>query len=122
MQEHKEFCNELVWGIIELANNQGEPQLRNSSIWKIRRLKVTKNFKLSNQWLVPRNHFGHMEEPKTSMPVMCLAGSWNELDMDCKTPHQFRFGVYYATCLFAVIKLEIVFLDFTLKTKISMGR
>ncbi len=68
-QEQKEFCHELVWDLIELANDTKEVRLRNclkkeEPKKEIRWPKVTKNFELSNQRLVPRNYFAEWRKQR----------------------------------------------------------
>jgi hypothetical protein len=49
MQEQKEFRNELVWDLINFANDTGEIQLRSSLEKDAKRQKITKHFELSDQ-------------------------------------------------------------------------
>ncbi|CAG8660293.1 6911_t:CDS:2, partial [Paraglomus brasilianum] len=60
-KEQKEFRHELVWDLIDLANDTSEIQLRSGSKRELRketrkstkRPRVTKNFELSNQRFTP---------------------------------------------------------------------
>ncbi|CAG8804909.1 300_t:CDS:2, partial [Cetraspora pellucida] len=65
MQGHKQFHNNLVWGLIDFANNGSKVQLRDyskekklqsNSKEKKKPSKVTKHFKLSDHRLALRNH------------------------------------------------------------------
>jgi hypothetical protein len=93
----KEFRHELIWDLIELANDTREVQLRNCSNKnskkvnvkeEIRRPKVTKNFELSNQRLVPGNHLAEWRERRESYQWCTWLASKKNLDLDRKSPYQ----------------------------------
>jgi hypothetical protein len=95
-QEQKEFRHELVWDLIEIANDTGEVQLRNGLKREIReetkketkRPKVTKNFELSNQRFIPGNHFTEWRERREACQWCTWLASKKNLNLDRKTPHK----------------------------------
>ena len=95
-QEQKEFRRELVWDLVNLADDTIGIQLRagskrgaNEEIKKeAKRPKVTKNFELPNQRLVPGNHFAEWRERREACQWCTWLASKKKLDMDRKTPYQ----------------------------------
>ena len=96
IQEQKEFRYELIWDLIELANDTREVQLRscskketNEEIKKETQwLKVTKNFKLSNKRLAPGNHFAEWRKKREACQWCTWLANKKLLDMDHKTLYQ----------------------------------
>jgi Transposase IS4 len=95
-QEQKEFRHELVWDLIDIANNTREIQLRSGTKREIieetkketKWPKVTKNFELSNQRFVSGNHFAEWRKRRESCQWCTWLASKKNLDLDRKTPHQ----------------------------------
>ncbi len=87
---------ELIWDLIELANDTREVQLRscskketNEEIKKeTQRPKITKNFKLSNKRLAPGNHFAEWRKKREACQWCTWLANKKLLDIDCKTPYQ----------------------------------
>ena len=95
-QEQKEFRHELVWDLVNLANDVSEVQLRNGSIREgkeitnkeTKRQKVTKNFELSNKRLLSGNHFVEWRERREACQWCTWLASKKKINMDRKTPYQ----------------------------------
>ncbi|CAG8614778.1 9307_t:CDS:1, partial [Ambispora gerdemannii] len=93
-QEHKEFRHELVWDLIDFANDPDKVQLRNNSeketksTKEIKRPKVTKHFELSDQWLIPGNHFAEWREQREVCQWCAWQAKKKELNMSCKSPNR----------------------------------
>lgn len=99
VQEQKEFRRELVWDLVDLANDtekvQSRAGLKRGTKEEIKnatkRLKVTKNFELSNQRLVPGNHLAEWKEQREACQWCTWLASKKKLDMNRKTPYQSQF-------------------------------
>lgn len=95
-KEQKEFRHELVWDLIDLANDTSEIQLRSGSKRELRketrkstkRPRVTKNFELSNQRFTPGNHFVEWRKQREACQWCTWLANTNNLIMNRKTPHQ----------------------------------
>jgi len=119
-QEQKEFRRELVWDLVNLADDTIGIQLRagskrgaNEEIKKeAKRPKVTKNFELPNQRLVSGNHFAEWRERREACQWCTWLTSKKNWIWTVKHHIKVSFGVYYAMYLSVVIAIGIVFAIF----------
>ncbi|CAG8450505.1 11130_t:CDS:1, partial [Scutellospora calospora] len=95
-KEHKEFRYDLVWNLINFANDDGGVKLRKNSVEtkpenETKRPKATKHFELSDKWLIPGNHLVEWREQRVACRWCTWLANKNELDMDRKLPHRSSF-------------------------------
>ncbi|CAG8434984.1 6440_t:CDS:1 [Scutellospora calospora] len=94
-KEHKEFRYELVWNLINFANDTGV-QLRNSLKnskeielgEETKRPKVMKYFELSDKWLVPGNYLVEWRDQCEACRWCTWLAHEDKLDMNRKSLHQ----------------------------------
>lgn len=92
-QEHKEFRLELVWSLVNFANDTGEVQLRDSTKTKkklkeMKRPKVTKHFKLSDSQLEPGNHLVEWRKNREACRWCSWLANQKKFNMDRKSPNR----------------------------------
>jgi hypothetical protein len=88
MQEQREFRQELIWDLVNYANDAGKMQLRNSSDLDVKRERVSKHFELSDQRFIPGNHIVEWREGRGACRLCAWLASKNMIEMDRKTPHR----------------------------------
>jgi hypothetical protein len=87
-QDHKEFRHELVWSLIDYANDSGESQQRTNSSKEAKRPRITKNFELSDQRLIPGDHFAVWREQREACRWCTWLANRKELNINRKCPYQ----------------------------------